>query len=365
MTPDIKEEIESIEEEIRDTPYNKATQHHIGKLKAKLSRLKEKQLKQGKGTSTSGGYAIKKDGDATIGLIGYPSVGKSTLLNALTNAKSEVADYHFTTLDVIPGMMRYKEAVLQILDLPGLVQGAAVGKGRGKEVLSVARVMDLLVLMADVDRLEIREIASELEQMGVRLNKKPPEIVIKKRDRGGIDVASTVDLGALEPETIKSVMREYGYINATIIIRTEITIDELIDHLSGNRVYIPAIAVVNKMDTTDDKKRKKIEGDLSEWDPVFISAGERKGLEELKESMFQALDLIRVYLKPQGEKGDDEPIIIKRGATVEDVCRKLHSDFVDNFSYARIWGPTAKFPKQRVGPDHVLEEGDTVRIILG
>ncbi len=365
MTPDIQEEIEAIEEEIRTTPYNKATQQHIGRLKAKLAKLKEKQVKQGKGTNSSGGYAIKKEGDATIGLIGYPSVGKSTLLNALTNAKSQVANYHFTTLDVIPGILEYNEAIFQILDLPGLVKGAAAGKGRGKEVLSVARVMDLLVLIGDVHRVNIKDIADELEQMGIRLNKKPPDIVINKKDRGGVEVASTVELTRIDPETVKSIMREYGYINATIVIRTNIDVDELIDHLAGNRVYIPALAVINKIDQVGNDRVREIKEELDEWEPIFISAEEEIGLEELKEGMFDALDLIRVYLKPQGEKGDDEPMIIKSGSTVEDVCKKLHSDFVKNFRYARIWGPTAKFPKQRVGPDHVLEEGDTLRIIVG
>ncbi len=365
MTPDIQEEIEAIEEEIRTTPYNKATQQHIGRLKAKLAKLKEKQVKQGKGTNSSGGYAIKKEGDATIGLIGYPSVGKSTLLNALTNAKSQVANYHFTTLDVIPGILEYNEAIFQILDLPGLVKGAAAGKGRGKEVLSVARVMDLLVLIGDVHRVNIKDIADELEQMGIRLNKQPPDIVINKKERGGVDVASTVELTRIDPETVKSIMREYGYINATIVIRTNIGVDELIDHLAGNRVYIPALAVINKIDQVGNDRVREIKEELDEWEPIFISAEEEIGLEELKEGMFDALDLIRVYLKPQGEKGDDEPMIIKSGSTVEDVCKKLHSDFVKNFRYARIWGPTAKFPKQRVGPDHVLEEGDTLRIIVG
>lgn len=365
MTPDIQDDIEAIEEEIRETPYNKATQQHIGRLKAKLAKLKEKQVKQGKGTNSSGGYAIKKEGDATIGLIGYPSVGKSTLLNALTNAKSQVAEYHFTTLDVIPGILEHNEAIFQILDLPGLVKGAAAGKGRGKEVLSVARVMDLLVLMGDVHRVNIEEIADELERMGIRLNKAPPDIVINKKDRGGVEVASTVELTRVDTETVKSVMREYGYINATIVIRTNISVDELIDHLAGNRVYIPALAVINKIDAAEKGRILGIRKELEAWDPIFISAETGRGLEKLKESMFGSLDLIRVYLKPQGEKGDDEPLIIKKGSTVEDVCRKLHSDFVENFRYARIWGPTAKFPKQRVGPDHVLQEGDTLRIITG
>lgn len=363
MSPEISEEIEELEKEIRDTPYNKATQFHIGKLKAKLSKLREKHERQGKGTSSGGGYGVKKEGDATIGLVGYPSVGKSTLLNELTNAKSEVAEYHFTTLDVIPGVMTYEGAEIQILDLPGLVKGAAAGKGRGREVLSVIRVVDLIILMGDVYRPDIDTMEEELEAMGIRLNKTPPEIVIRKRDRGGIDVASTVELNHLEEDTIKEVMRIYGHINASIIIRDDITVDELIDHLLGNRVYIPSFSVINKAETMDGEKLDELKSELSRWDPTYISVKEDRGIEELKKRVFDKLDFMRVYLRPQGEKGDDEPLIVKRGSTVEDICMKLHTDFKEKFRYARIWGPSSRFPQQQVGLDHILHEGDTVRII--
>ncbi len=364
MVPDIEEEIEELEKEIRETPYNKATQFHIGKLKAKLSKMKERLERQGKGTSSGGGYGVRKEGDATVGIVGYPSVGKSTLLNELTNAKSEVAEYHFTTLDVIPGIMYQGGAEIQVLDLPGLVKGAAAGKGRGREVLSVIRVVDLIILMGDILRSDIDTISDELEAMGIRLNKKPPEIVISKKDRGGIEVASTVELTNLEPETVKEVMRIYGFINASIIIRDDITVDELIDHLRGNRVYTPAIAVINKVDTLDEEEYGELREELRDWSPTFISVNEGAGIEDLRQRIFHSLDFIRIYLRPQGEKGDDEPLIVKRGATVEDICLKLHSDFKEKFRYARIWGPSSRFPQQQVGLDHVLEEGDTVRIII-
>lgn len=358
---DIDEEIEEIEKEIRETPYNKSTQHHIGRLKAKLARLKEEREKKGEGTAEGSGYAIRHEGDATIGIVGYPSVGKSTLLNELTGAKSNVADYEFTTLEVKPGILKYNDAEFQILDLPGLVEGASYGKGRGKEVLSVAREVDLIILMGDIYRDDIATMVDELESTGVRINKEPPDIVINERDRGGLVIRSTVELSHVEEETIKEILRQYRFINANVVIRDDITLDELIDHLSGNRVYIPAIPVINKVDLPFE--RDDISTDVEGWDPLFISAKDGKGLERLKERIYEELGLIRVFLRPKGEKADDEPMILRKGATVKDICEKLHSDFVDKFRYARIWGPTAKFPKQRVGIDHELKEGDTVRVI--
>ena len=126
----VEDKITDIEEEIRKTPYNKATQHHIGKLKAKLAKLREKQQSGSGSRGGPGGYGFRKSGDATVVLVGFPSVGKSTLLNVLTNANSEIGAYEFTTVNVIPGAMEYRGAKIQVLDVPGLIRGASVGRGR-------------------------------------------------------------------------------------------------------------------------------------------------------------------------------------------------------------------------------------------
>src|SRR3989344_3694611 len=111
-----RERIKELEEELSTTKYNKRTQGHIGLVKAKIARLKDDQQRKQAGKGKSDGYSVKRSGDATAIIVGFPSVGKSTLLNALTNAKSEVAAYAFTTLTCIPGLMEYKHAKIQILD---------------------------------------------------------------------------------------------------------------------------------------------------------------------------------------------------------------------------------------------------------
>ena len=156
----MSDQIKSLKAEISATPHHKGTEHYIGRLRAKIARLEDqlfsKRLKSGGGGGS--GYAVGKSGDATVVLVGLPSVGKSTLLNQLTDAKSKTAHYPFTTLTVIPGMMSYRGAQIQMLDVPGLISGAAVGRGRGKEVLSVVRIADLILFLVDSENIDQAEV---------------------------------------------------------------------------------------------------------------------------------------------------------------------------------------------------------------
>ncbi|MEM1578680.1 MAG: GTP-binding protein [Archaeoglobaceae archaeon] len=347
---DLAQQIKALEEEIKRTPYNKATEHHVGRLKAKLARLRE-ELEKEKTKSARQVMSIKKEGDATVALVGYPSVGKSSILNALTGANSEVADYDFTTKKPVPGILEYNHARIQLIDMPGIVEGAVSGKGRGKEVISAVRIADLIVIVADVFRVETIEIIKkELYEAGIRLDQKQPGIVIKRKDRGGIKVISTVPL-SIDEKTIVEIMKEYRIHNADVLFKEDVSIERLIDALSGNRVYVPSVVVVNKIDLMDVNTNA-----------LKISAKEKVNLEKLKEEIYRKLEFIRIYLKPPGEKVSEKPMILRKGANVGDVCKKLHKDFIENFKYARVWGNSVRFEGQRVGLDHCLCDGDIVSI---
>jgi ribosome-interacting GTPase 1 len=361
---DLEDKIHKIEEEIKKTPYNKATSHHIGKLKAKLSQLREESFKRASAGTKGRGFHIKKTGDSTVALVGFPSVGKSTILNQITNADSKIGAYEFTTLEVIPGVMEYRGAQIQIFDIPGIISGASHGKGRGREILSVARNSDLVVLILDIFQPQHLElILEELQSIGIRPNQHSPDVTVKRRKLGGINLASTVPLYHLDEVTIRSILNEYGIHSADVLIREDVTMDRFIDSLDSSINYIPLLLVVNKIDLVDQIYLDKIQKRLP--DALYIAAGKQINIDQLKEEIFNRLELIRIYLKPQGQKADmEEPLIVRKGSTIEDVARRLHRDFVRNFRHAKVWGDSVKFPGQKVGQDHILQDKDILRIIV-
>lgn len=366
-TPEKKtnyDKIREFEHELSTTKYNKKTQHHIGLIKAKIANLKKKEFARSASKGKKDGYSVRKTGDGTVIMLGFPSVGKSTLLNKITNANSPIGIYDFTTLSVIPGTMEYKHAKIQILDVPGVVSGAASGRGRGKEVLAVMRNCDLVLMLLDVNRLgEHNVLVKEVYETGIRMNQKKPDVRIKKKSRGGIRIGKTVHLPDLDDETIKDIMKEFSISNAEVLIRTKINADQFIDCIEDNKKYVNAIIVINKIDLAtpeqiEDAKRKFP-------DSILICANNPSNVNELKEKIYSGLELINIYLKEVRKKADLKvPLIIDRNCTIEKVCNKLHRDFVTKFKFARVWGKSAKFGGQMLRLKHKLLDGDIVEIHL-
>jgi uncharacterized protein len=363
---DYSKKIKELQDELKKTKYNKATQGHIGIVKAKIAQLKEKQEQRtSKKTGKSEhGYSVRKSGDGTVLLLGFPSAGKSTLLNKLTGSESEVAAYAFTTLSVIPGMLNYNQAKIQILDVPGIVSGAASGKGRGKEVLAVIRNADLVLVIIDVNHPEhYPAILREVWESRIRLNKTKPEVFITKKGQGGILVGKTVKTD-IDDDTIQKVLREFRINNADVLIRSPIDVDDFIDCIEGNKKYLPAITCISKADLASADKVSKVKKELNA--DIVISAEKDLNIDTLKELIFQKLDFIRIFMKePRKEADMEEPLIIKRNSSIKDVCDKTHKDFAKKFRFARVWGDSAKHPGQKYSrPNHVLMDGDVLEIHL-
>ncbi len=359
------EQIAQFEAEIKKTPYNKRTQGHIGLVKAKIARLREAQEKRSASKGGGQGYAVRKSGDATVVLLGYPSVGKSTLLNVLTNANSAVGAYAFTTLTVIPGTLNYKNTKIQILDVPGVVMGASVGRGRGKEVLAVIRNADLIIILLEVNSPEHYEIIlKEVHNSHVRVNQRKPDVKIKKTSRGGVKISTTLKLTNIDNATIKGVLQEFKINNADVLIREDVTVDKFIDAIEQNKIYIPSITVVNKVDLATEEQRRIVKERTNA--DIFVSAETNYNIEELKEIIYKKLDFISIFLKEPGKEADLKiPLIVKRDCTLRNICEKLHRDFVTKFKFARVWGKSVRFDGQKLLKlDHILQHEDILELHL-
>jgi uncharacterized protein len=358
------QKIADIETEMARTQKNKATMSHLCILKAKLAKLRRELLAPA--GKAGEGFDVTKSGDARVGMIGFPSVGKSTLLTKLTGTKSEIAAWEFTTLTCIPGSFSYKGAKIQLLDLPGIIQGAKDGKGRGKQVIGVARTCDLILIVLDATRplIQKRIIEKELEGFGIRLNKKPPEIAYKQRDKGGIVVglSGIKELTYLDKSLIQGICKEYRVTNAEFTFKVDATVDDLIDVIEGNRVYIPCLYVLNKIDAITIE-----ELDLLSRVPHYVpvSADQEWNFDDLSEKMWDYLGMMRIYPKPKGEMPDYEsPVIVPRVKnTIEDFCTRIHRGLTERLKYALVWGSSVKHNPQKVGKEHLLNDEDVVQII--
>ncbi|PPQ63429.1 hypothetical protein CVT24_004939 [Panaeolus cyanescens] len=361
------QKIKEIEDEMAKTQKNKATSYHLGQLKAKLAKLRRELISPSGGGGGGGGvgFDVARTGVASVGFVGFPSVGKSTLMSKLTGTHSEVSEIDFTTLTTVPGTVKVHGAPIQILDLPGIIEGANDGRGRGRQVIAVARTCNLIFIVLDVLKPlgDKKIIEDELEGFGIRLNKRPPAIIVRKKEKGGIAITNTVPLTKIDQDEIKAILGEYRINNADVAIREpNATADDLVDVIEGNRVYIPAIYVLNKIDAISIE-----ELDLLYKIPmsVPISSKEWLNIDELIEKMWSTLDLVRVYTKPRGLPPDyTSPVVLRRGkCSVEDFCNSIHKEIAKQMKYAIVWGASAKHSRgQKVGLEHVLEDEDVVHI---
>mmetsp|Transcript_12688 Transcript_12688/g.19028 ORF Transcript_12688/g.19028 Transcript_12688/m.19028 type:complete len:377 (-) Transcript_12688:34-1164(-) len=367
---DVQAKIDVIEAEMARTQKNKATNYHLGTLKAKLAKLRS-ELVNGPGGKAAGtknserGFDVSKSGDTRVGLVGFPSVGKSTLLTTLTGTRSEAAAYEFTTLTCIPGTMKYKGARIQVLDLPGIIEGAADGKGRGRQVISTARTCNMILVVLDAGKplTHKKIIEAELFSFGIRMNQKPPKIKIVKKENGGIGYQEIVkQTKGMNSDVARVILKEYRISCAEIILREDVSVDQFIDVLEDNRAYIPVLYLFNKIDSITIE-----EMDILDAMPNYVPLSSQHGwnIEELMEEVWSRCNMLRIYTKPKGQIPDyDEPVILhsERNPSIEEFCMRLHKSIILEFSHALVWGKSAKHQPQRCGKEHILQDEDIVQL---
>ena len=159
-----------------------------------------------------------------------------------------------------------------------------------------------------------------------------------------------MNLNHLDGDSIKAILNEYRIHNADITFKCDATVDDLIDVIEGNRVYMPAVYVLNKIDQIT----------IEELDLIYkiphavpISSHHEWNFDDLLRKTWQYLDLVRIYTKPRGQLPDySSPVVLRRSkSSVEDFCNSIHKGILSQFKCALVWGSSVKHNPQKVGKD--------------
>ncbi len=300
-----EERIQALEEMLKVIPKHKGTEKLQGDIKRKLARVREEGKKKKSTAKGHDPFGVEKQGAGQIVLAGYPNSGKSSLVTSLTRAKLKVADYPYTTAIPATGMMPYKDTWVQLVDSPPLMEDN-VPSG----LIGTFKEADALLIIIDVSTAECLEQYEGLMK------------VLQERE--------VIDLS------------EEGEIIAPISF----------------------LVVANKIDYLDAEENLEVMKELMPgFDPLTVSIN-GNGLEELKERLYNLLDVVRIYGKSPDRPADMErPFILKRGSTVLDFAEQVHKDFPEQLKSALVWG-SSKFDGQAVAREHVLEDGDIVELQL-
>jgi uncharacterized protein len=311
MAKDPQEKVEALEEMMAIMPHHKGTDKLRAELRRRIARHGEEAERRPSQARRSSQFLIKKEGAAgQVALVGMPNAGKSQLVAFLTDASPEVASYPFTTQKPMPGMMKWQNIQIQLIDLPPI---------NNREAHPWLRVLlrnaDLLMLVVDLGADPLAQMESMLMELEM-LRLKP-----------------------VSDETENQVILEQGlHPQKTLVV--------------ANKSDLPGASAVLEL-----LKRK-----YRRFPIVTVSAEALTGLEELKEEIFRSLEIVRVYTKTPGGKSDmDDPVVMKKGSTVTDVALTIHKDFALKLKYAQLWG-SGKFDGQRVSREHVVEDGDVLEM---
>ncbi len=303
------EKIKALEVMMAVIPKHKGTEKLRGQLKSRMAKLKEELQRRPAAARAEQAYNIKREGAAQVVLLGLPNSGKSSLLSQITNASSEVADYPFTTQKPVPGMMKFENIQIQLVDTPP-IQLDHIEPG----FPNLVRNADALLLLMDLTEDPVFQMEILLEQLG--------DMRIK-----------AVGKGAIPP-------------------------------LETGWAPLRALMVGNKCDIKDAMDGyREVGGRFKDTFPILpISAREGMNFDELKKEVYQLLDILRVYTKVPGKEADlSEPVILKKGSTIDDVALSVHKDFAAKLRYAKVWG-SGKFEGQMVKRDYRVSEGDVIEL---
>jgi hypothetical protein len=368
-----RERLQRMEEFLSLVPKHKGTLKLRGQIKKQIATLRKEieEKKRKKAGKAGPKFFIEKEGAAQIALISLTNAGKSSLLMAVTNAKTEVSPNPYTTREPVPGIMNYKDIQFQIIEAPALMEGSADGRAWGLQALALARNADGLILIVDLTQDPVEQLSlvlNELDKARILVSKPKARVDIERKYMGaGLRIILLGKLVDCAMRDVEQLLKSYRIMDAVVKISGEATLDEVEEAIFGSTTYKPAVVVANKMDLQGSEDRLELlNAYVGDKLPILpVSCIRNIGLEKLGELLFRTLAIIRVYTKEPSEKEfSRKPFILRKGATVYDLARNIHSDFSRNFSFAKIWGERLVFSPQKVGSTFVLEDGDIVEIHL-
>ncbi len=303
-----EEKILALEQMLAVIPKHKGTDHMRADLRRKLSKLKDVGSQKSATAKHVDVFHVKRGGSGQIVLLGVPNSGKSTIVGALTNAKVHVADFPFATGAPVPGMMKFEDVPIQLVDMPPITaEYSAPGEvGTYRNCDLIAMVIDL---SADVEE-QMLALLDFLESRRLLIDEETPE-----------------------------------------------------GDSTGNLLGRKAFCVCTKSDIAEqgafDKVRELSEG---RFNCIKVCAQDTEDVKQLGAEFFRKLGIIRVYSKPPGHKADmKDPFTLPVGSTVMDLARAIHRDLVEKFKFARIWG-TGVYDGQNCQRNHVLCDKDIIEL---
>lgn len=364
-----EEKLRALEEFISAVPKHKGTENLLLWARRRMAELRE-EIEERRRKRVGGGprLFIEKQGAAQAVLLGPPNSGKSSLLAALTRARPEIAPWPFTTQAPQPGMLEYEDVQIQLVDTPPLVLDDPDNTINNR-VLGLARNADALILVVGLDEEDpahtLKRLIGFLDERGIYVTRtRGVARIVKSREARGVRVTGHGRLVGFTEEDLRRFLASYRIYNAIVEIEGEVTLDDIEAAIYKSPIYKPSLVVLNKADLPGaGEKALRVREVVPPDVPVLVASAESgRGLEGLGRLVFERLGLIRVYTKQPNREPDPEPLILPRGSTVLDAAKRIHSRLAKHFRYAKVWGPSAKHPGQRVGGDHVLEDGDVIEI---
>jgi len=320
-----QEKLEKLQEFLSLVPRHKGTARLCVQVKRQIKTLQNEivEKKRRKAGRSGPRLFLEKEGAAQIVILGPTKVGRSSLLTSITNAKTEVSDYPYTTREPVPGMFQYEDLQFQIVEAPALIEGAAEGESWGLQSLGIARNADGLILMVDLSQnpdKQLTLILSEMEKARILMQKPRARVEIERKHVGaGLRIIVVGRLINCNLRDVEALLKGYRILDGVVKIYGEATLDDVEDAIFESTVYRPAIIVANKTDTPEAMKNlRELERFVGDQVPIVpISCKTRSGLDKLGTEIFKALEIIRVYTKEPNERAPSpKPFFLKKGATV-------------------------------------------------